>query len=136
MGNVFTKEGRKIKVEIIRKMRKESLIKWRNKRGFRTSNKTYTYIPPCLELPYSEFSEKGVAYFLYDHFGLENGRAVYRVQSWKYDKKTKRVKFITLCVIKIIGKEEGRIVWFFINKKNISRSKAWRHKDTIPHVSY
>ena len=119
-------KGRKVLIFIVRRIKEESIPKFKKKMLLKLKNKAYVPIPPSVVLPYSAYSDKGLAEWLYFNYGAVNP-TTYRISSWRGNKRSPtKTSFITLAKVRIYELENGSLGYHIINKRNISKSLAWR----------
>lgn len=119
-------EGRKVLVFQLRPIRKEVMRKVKDKNKNRCFSKSYTPIPPERILPYSCYTERGIAQWLYEEFGAGH----YVIRAWREkrrkDKSGYDVELFRLIEMQVIQKDYGNHIFNTLDKRSISKSKAWR----------
>lgn len=89
--------------------------------------------PYGLELPYEDFSERGLASFLFENYG----EGIFEVRSWRWDRKHKMAHLFNLIRMEVFDGGNGIPKWNVYRIYNIHKFKAWRdNQQLLLHKSY
>jgi hypothetical protein len=120
--------GRKISIVRILPRRSDCMRYLSEKQRAIFKNNAYYDIGGSYTLLYKDFTESGVAKYIYDNYGV----GIWLIRTWVFKGKKYRgewkTKYQNLITIQVFELGDGRHDYNVIRKDNISRYNAWKDK--------